>query len=262
MALCSNGARFFNTGVRRFGAAPYLSAYPSVLQGNVCQAGPMRNLTAGEAITSELVGLPSGVRHPAAWMMPQKAGALAARNTIEGSGGLTLTLVAGVNAAASLTGSGSLTATGALIVSLVAALSGSGTITNASAVAFLQLAATLAGGGDLNAAASALAHAAAALSGSGTASATIRATGTLAADISASGELLTAQNVGAAVWARIVEAGYSAEQILRLLAAHAAGAATGLEGANPQFTGLDGTTLRIDGTYSAGARTIDALDVD
>lgn len=29
-----------------------------------------------------------------------------------------------------------------------------------------------------------------------------------------------------------------------------------------QFTGLDGTTVRIDGTYSAGTRTIDALDGD
>lgn len=47
-----------------------------------------------------------------------------------------------------------------------------------------------------------------------------------------------------------------------ILAAHAAGAATGLEGANPQFTGLDGTTVRIDGSYSAGTRVIDALDGD
>ena len=29
---------------------------------------------------------------------------------------------------------------------------------------------------------------------------------------------------------------------------------------NVQFTGLDGTTVRIDGTYSAGTRTIDSLD--
>jgi len=30
----------------------------------------------------------------------------------------------------------------------------------------------------------------------------------------------------------------------------------------PQFTGLDGTTLRIDGAYNAGTRTIDALNGD
>jgi len=48
--------------------------------------------------------------------------------------------------------------------------------------------------------------------------------------------------------------------MLRILTAFAAGSATGLEGANPQFTGIDGATLRIDGTYSAGTRTIDALN--
>ena len=42
----------------------------------------------------------------------------------------------------------------------------------------------------------------------------------------------------------------------------AAGSATGLENGNPQFTGLDGVTVRIDGAYSAGTRTIDSLNGD
>ena len=69
-------------------------------------------------------------------------------------------------------------------------------------------------------------------------------------------------NAGVAnsVWAKVIEAGFSAEQILRLIAAQAVGAATGLENGNPQFTGLDGSTVRIDGTYSAGTRTIDSLN--
>jgi hypothetical protein len=71
---------------------------------------------------------------------------------------------------------------------------------------------------------------------------------------------LTPEGIRDVVWAKIVEAGFSAEEIMRLLAAHAAGAATGLENGNPQFTGLDGSTLRIDGTYAAGTRTIDALN--
>ena len=62
------------------------------------------------------------------------------------------------------------------------------------------------------------------------------------------------------MWGKIIEAGYTAEEILRIIAAQAAGAATGLEGTNPQFTGLDGTTIRIDGTYSGGTRSIDNLD--
>lgn len=71
---------------------------------------------------------------------------------------------------------------------------------------------------------------------------------------------MTAAGIANTVWSKIIEGPYSADQILRLLAAHAAGAATGLEGANPQFTGLDGVTLRIDGTYAAGNRTIDSLN--
>lgn len=71
--------------------------------------------------------------------------------------------------------------------------------------------------------------------------------------------VLTSDLIAGAVWTKAIEAGFTAEQILRILAAHAAGAATGLEGANPQFTGLNGTTVRIDGAYSAGTRTIDAL---
>ena len=94
----------------------------------------------------------------------------------------------------------------------------------------------------------------------GASGATLTGTGELTADLVVTGTGLTTGNVGAAVWAWIIEAGYSAEEVLRIIAAHAAGAATGLEGANPQFTGLDGSTVRIDGTYSAGTRTIDALD--
>jgi hypothetical protein len=71
---------------------------------------------------------------------------------------------------------------------------------------------------------------------------------------------VTVNNIVNGVWGYAIEAGYTSEEIIRILAAHAAGSATGLEGANPQFTGLDGTTLRIDGTYSAGTRTIDALN--
>jgi hypothetical protein len=62
------------------------------------------------------------------------------------------------------------------------------------------------------------------------------------------------------VWSKLIEAGFTAEEILRIIAAQSAGSATGLEGSNPQFTGLDGVTVRIDGTYSGGTRTIDALN--
>lgn len=73
---------------------------------------------------------------------------------------------------------------------------------------------------------------------------------------------LSPEGLAIAVWERIIESGFSAEQVMRILAAQAAGNATGLEGANPQFTGLDGTTVRIDGTYLNGERTITSLNGD
>ena len=67
------------TGAFQFTGATVLNnAYPSVGLANFARTGAMRNLTAGQGITSDLVSRPSGNRHPSAWMMPQQAGALAA----------------------------------------------------------------------------------------------------------------------------------------------------------------------------------------
>jgi hypothetical protein len=86
----------------------------------------------------------------------------------------------------------------------------------------------------------------------------IQATTAATIVVSGGGGGLTQQQVADAVWTRAIEAGFTAEQILRILAAEAAGTATGLEGANPVFKGLDGTTTRIDGGYNAGVRTINS----
>jgi hypothetical protein len=261
MAILANGYREIIGGVYQgYGATVENNSMTSARLANFARTGAKRNITAGQGITSGLVSIPSGNRHPNVWMMPQKPGALASRNDIIGSGEIALTMVSGKNAEAALSGSGDLAGVAQLIISMVAALTGSGTISNASAVAFLQLAASLAGAGDLDGALGALASAAAALSGSGAVTSTIRATGALAADITVSGDVLTSTTVGPAVWRSIIEAGFTAEEILRIIAAQAAGAATGLEGTNPQFTGLDGTTIRIDGAYSGGTRSIDNLD--
>ena len=234
-------------------------------------------------------GAPDGYRPPYTWVLPMEAGGLSARRNLAGLGALVGAIAGGKNATATLSGTGSLTATGALIVSLAAALVGSGTISNAAAVAFLQLAATLAGDGDLDGALSALAHAAAALSGSGTATVTSTATGELAASITVTGDILTSANVASSVWGAIaasnndvgtmgeklndagsasnpwtevIESGYTAAQILRLIAAAIQGDATGLESGVPAFKGLDGTTDRIVGTYVAGTRTVTTRDPD
>ena len=70
----------------------------------------------------------------------------------------------------------------------------------------------------------------------------------------------TAAAVAEAVWQRMIEAGLSAEAMLRLLAAQAAGNATGLEGPTTAFKSLDGTKDRIVGTVAGGTRTVTARD--
>lgn len=74
------------------------------------------------------------------------------------------------------------------------------------------------------------------------------------------GEKLNDAGSGSNPWTEVIESGYTAAEILRLLAAVAAGSATGLESGSQAFTGLDGTTERVTGTYSGGTRTITGLD--
>ena len=280
------------TGVfQTYGATVLNNAYPSARLANFARTGANRNITAGEGITSRLVSLPSGNRHPSAWMMPQTAGALAARNTVSGTGGVSEADTWALKLAqAALSGTGSLDAVGGLIVQLIADIAGSGGISEGDLKAFLQALADIGGSGEISdAQATGLGELVAALTGLGLVDATLTGIGELSADLVVTGTGLTTSNVGQAVWAavaaannaagtmgeklndagsasnpwtEVIEAGYTAAEILRILAAHAAGAATGLEGANPQFTGLDGTTVRIDGTYSAGTRSIDALNGD
>ncbi len=289
MAIACNGQMVFARGVQKFGSAVYNSSYPSVLQGNFCATNRIRNISAGQGITDDKVSLPSGNRHPNAWMMPQKAGALAARNTLTGSGGVSSASAWAVKLAqASLTGTGELSATGGLIVQLVAALSGTGTVSDADIKAFLQLAAALSGTGGASGTASGLAALIAELTGSGTAGgSTLTGTGAMSADLTVTGTGLSTANVGEAVWSalavandtpgsmgeklndaggasnpwtEVIESGYTAAEILRLLAAVAQGDASGLEGAAPVFKSIDGSTDRVTATYVDGVRTVTGRD--
>ena len=119
MGILSNGFRDTLGAVQFFGATASNNAYPSARLANFARTGAARNITAGEGINSGLVSLPSGNRHPSAWMMPQKPGALAARNSVTGEGGVTEADTWAVKLAqAALTGSGSLEAIGGLIVQI------------------------------------------------------------------------------------------------------------------------------------------------
>lgn len=290
MGVLQNARREIVGPLRLWGGTILNSAYPVATVANFHLTGMQRNLTWGEAIPDETVGVPYGVRHPTAWIMPQKPGALASRNEAMGDGGVTDADMWAVKLAeAALTGTGELTATGSLIVQLVAAIAGSGEISDADIKAFLQLSAALTGTGDAGGTLTGLGALLAALTGTGTANgSTLTGVGAMAADLVVTGTGLTTANVGPAVWSAIasanntagsmgeklndagsasnpwtevIESGYTAAQILKLIAAAVQGDAAGLESGTPTFKGLDGTTDRITATYSSGTRTVTGRDV-
>jgi hypothetical protein len=205
-----------------------------------------------------------GYNTHSAWWPAMKTGGIASTGYILGEGTLSGSALAVKLASADLTGAGALEAIGSLIVQAVAALTGSGTVTDADVQAFLAAVANLTGsGGVSDADLEGLGALIAAIAGAGTAAgSTLTGVGALSADLVVTGTGLSTANVGQAVWATLIEAGFTAEQVLRIVAAQAAGAATGLENGSPVFKGIDGTTDRIVGTYSAGTRTVTDLNGD
>lgn len=221
----------------------------------------MPGMLAGrfESFSKPSAAIPGGHLAPSAWALPRTAGGMSSANsatlalatTGQAVGGITTTAAALLtftvaDAAGQLISSGTGSATftvsgsGNLLASLAAVGSASWAITTNTP--------TLGAEANLGGAASW------AISGTLTPYAVGHMVGT-----TVESGALTASTLASAVWSQAIEAGFTAEQVLRILAAHAAGAATGLEGSNPRFTGLDGATVRIDGTYAAGTRTISAL---
>ena len=76
MALLCNGRMYVGAGVASFGATAHLSTFAHTLPRNFTNR--IRNITAGEGITDDKVGLPMGYVQKG-WMMPQKAGLVSAR---------------------------------------------------------------------------------------------------------------------------------------------------------------------------------------
>ena len=290
MGICSNGFRD-TLGAGRFsGAAVSNNAYPAAHHGNFSRAGATRNLTAGQGITNTVAGIPYGYRHPGAWMLPMKAGALSSFNNLTGSGTIGGTALAVKLATADISGSGSLAAVGGLIVQAIADLAGSGDITDGDLKAFLAAVASISGSGGISdAEAAGLGALICAITGTGTAAgSTATGVGELTADLVVTGTGLTTGNVGQAVWSAIasanntsgtmgeklndagsasnpwtevIESGYTAAEILKLLAAVAQGNASGLESGSPVFKSIDGTKDRVTATYTSGTRTVTDRDV-
>lgn len=259
--LLNNGVRIGGGPHRTMGGAQV----HAIASGRYGLSGMIRNFAMGEATRDGAAAksaLPMGYLPPYSWMLPNKSGGLAARRRLVGEGSSAANLAGGKNGAASIAGAGDVTnAALGLILSAVAALSGAGAIT-AAVRGRLGAAASLAGAGDLDGALGAIAGAIAALSGSGTVSGAVpKGPASMAASIVVTGTALNSANVGASVWSHLIESGYSAEQILRLLAAVAGGKVSGGPG-SPVFRDIGDTKDRVTGTAdSSGNRTAATYDL-
>lgn len=95
MSLIGNGFRE-NTLGKLFGGTSLNGANPSVHEYWGHLTARMRNQFAGEGISSALASVPSGARHPVAWVLAEKNGAMASRNTTVLSVGVTGLAVGGI----------------------------------------------------------------------------------------------------------------------------------------------------------------------
>lgn len=250
-----SSSRFFgNAGRSRWMAGSGQQAY----------SGAFQDWTRTEvaAVIPKRIGIPIGYGG-ASLALPRIAGSLSSRGvttiTMGASGSVSRGLdVAGtasitIGAVGSAFGIGSVAGSAAISIGTAGNVYGQAAVAGTAGI-------TIGATGSVGGVAFLSGSASITLSASSTMGCTASVAGLAYLSAAAEGSTLTPAAIATAVWSQIIEAGFGADEILRLLAAQAAGAATGLDGAAPQFVGLDGSTVRIDGSYSAGTRTINALD--
>ena len=218
------------------------------------------------------------------WHPPIAVGEMSLR--IDGEGDLAGSLIPTRTMELDLTGSGTLEAIGALAVAMALAMTGSGTL-EAQIVGFLNASMDLTGSGDFAADLSGIASMVLALTGEGSLEATIAAYGNMELDIVVTGTGLSTANVGQAVWSalaaanndagtmgeklndagsasnpwtEVIESGYTAAEILRLIAAAAAGKMSGADTGTVTFRDLADSKDRIVADVDATGRTATTLD--
>jgi hypothetical protein len=261
MATIQNSYRDRSPGVRIIGATASNNAYPYVAMANMTLSGTKRNLVAGEGWTDEQVGLPHGYRSGYTWLLPQKTGSLKSANEAQGTVTATFAIAGGKNATTTIEGVATLTVTGQLVVSGTATINGTATVTS-NAFAALLAEATITGAATPTASITALGWGVTAINGAATVTATRYATGTLEAEITPFTEL-SPQSLASAVWAQALEAGYTAEEMMRVMSAALAGEVSGAGTATVTIRDIGDTTNRIVASVDgSGNRTAVTLDVD
>lgn len=234
---------------------------------------------------------PTGTNPPYCLIMGAKGALLSSTNTTNGAGELSISSLAMGRAIAStdLNGSGTITSASlSLIIQLACSdLIGSGALSS-SMSGLVQMASTLAGTGQIVSALQLLAFVTSNITGSGAITATLRGTATLEADItpfttlspenlaasvwnsvSASfnsvgtmGEKMNDAGSAANPWTEVIESGYTAAEILRILSSVIAGKSSGQNTA-PIYRDLGDTKNRVSGVVDDdGNRTSVTIDAD
>lgn len=227
---------------------------------NYSKTGSIRNIYAGEADVAKFNSAPSG---GTAWLMAQTDGGLATfTSLIADISGTDALLASGINVDASLTAAIAITdAQLDQIVDLIASITGSISTTDAllAAVAGLQASIT-ASMSVTEAQLGAIISMIASLTAIGQfTSADDFATAEIGAEISSVTEL-SPQSLAAAVWASVIDGTYSAEDVLRVLAAVAAGK-TDITGTTVTFRSLSDATDVVVAEMTGSERTSITLDV-
>ena len=250
MALMQNGFRDASSAVIVFGATVSNNAYPYVYFDKA--SARKRNLTAGEGISSDLAGIPSGYRNEYAWVHPQKNGAMKSFREAEGVATATLNIAAGKNATATANGAATVTGTAQLVVSGAGTSAGSATVSG-NLQAALAASGASAGVATASGSIQALAWAQGAANGGATATAVRYATGRLFGSIAPAVELDAATFSTYLLDEEDVESGLTLRQALRLVAAATAG----------KISGASGSTITIrNAAADSKDRIVASVDVD
>lgn len=208
--------------------------------------------------TSRQVAIPMGNLAPSAWLLPQTGGGMSMRP--KGVGSFTANLIPSYPMSIDFTGAGDLEATAGLIVSMLLAMTGAGDL-SATIEGRLDASIDFTGSGDLSADLSGLGNMVIDMLGAGDLEATIAAYGNMEIDIVVTGTGLSTANVGQAVWSALLEAGYTAEDLLRLAAAGAAGKLSGAAGTTVTVRDVsdqhDIIVATVDGDGNRSAITLD-----
>ncbi len=243
MGLIGNHFRL-NTGVQQV-----KGDVQSRTAGNFARYSNMCYIRSQDRSTTVISGaaIPAGAYPPSSFYPPQTAGEMSLR--IYGVGVLSGDLSASLPMSIDLTGSGDLTATAGLVISMLCNMTGTGDLT-ADIQGLIDMSCDMTGMGDLAATISAYGNMAIDLVGEGDLEATIAAYGNMAIDITVTGTGLTTANVGHYVWAALaaendelnsmgellnnaaaggnpwdvlIEGGYTASDVMKILVAVAAG---------------------------------------